>query len=331
MITRRAKLIITYEGTDITADIADDLLSFTHNDNASQTADDISITLKDETGKWISDWFPGKGDKIKAAIVTQNWGSDGESKQLDLGTFIVDEPTYSLSPSQLSINATSIPSNANFTDSPVSKAWNKITLQNLTGQIAKKHGLTLMFDSSMDPKIERVDQNEQSDMTFLSEQIKKYGLAYKISSETIIIYSPAEYEQKSPIMTIKRDSGVVISGSLKAEPVYTGVKVVYTPPKTGKKISVTLGTEEKLYTLNKSAASQAEAELMAKGQLRELNQRGYTADLVTVGTTDIVAGVVIALEGFGKFDGKYFVDKVSQSLPNFTVSISAHKVLEGGY
>lgn len=51
MITRRAKLVINYEGTNITADIAADLLRFTHNDNASQTADDISVVLKDETGQ----------------------------------------------------------------------------------------------------------------------------------------------------------------------------------------------------------------------------------------------------------------------------------------
>lgn len=130
-----------------------------------------------------------------------------------------------------------------------------------------------MFDSSTDPKIERVDQNEQSDMAFLSEQIKKYGLAYKISSETIIIYSPAEYEQKPPVMTIKRDSGVVISGSLKAEPVYTGVKVVYTPPKTGKKISVIFGTEEKLYTINKSAAVRPKQSRWLKDSCASLTKR----------------------------------------------------------
>jgi len=331
MKTRRAYLDITYQGVSITTDIADDLLSFIHNDNASQTADDITITLKDNRGKWIRDWFPEKGHKLKAVLVLENWNSEGTKEELPLGTFIIDAPEYQLSPSQLDLKGVSIPNSNNFTDDPVSKGWNKIKLKEMISQIAAKHGLTLLYDSQVNPQIERIDQNELSDMNFIADLAKKYGLAYKVSDEQIIIYSQAEYEQKPPVVTVKRTGGVVISGSLRTAPTYTGVKVNFTPPKTGKQVSATFGTTEKLFEVNQSAQNQAEAEQMAKAKLRELNKESMTAELTLVGMLQIVAGVVIKLEDFGKFDGNYFVDKVTQTLPNFSINVSAHKALEGGY
>lgn len=331
MKTRRAYLDVTYQGVNITADIANDILSFSHNDNASQSADDITITLKDNTGKWINDWFPQKGDKLTAVLVIQNWNSEGTKEQLPLGTFIIDTPEYQLSPPQLNLKGISIPNNNNFTDTPVSKGWNKASLKGIIEQIAAKYGLRVLYDTAINPQIERIDQNEISDMNFIAEIVQKYGLAYKVSEEQIIIYSQEEYEQKAPVATIKRTGGAVISGSLKTAPTYTGVKVNFTPPKTGKQVSYTFGSEGKIFALNQSATSQAEAEQLAKAKLRELNQEGMTVDLTLIGTLQIVAGVIIALEDFGQFDGRYFVDKVNQSLPNFTINLTAHKVLEGGY
>lgn len=331
MMTRRARLTVEYAGANITQNVEADLTSFTHNDNANGTADDISLTLKDNEGKWIGDWFSEKGDKVKITLIAEHWGGEGDTQTLALGTFIVDEPEYSLAPRQLTIKGVSIPNNTAFTDSPTSKGWNKVTLSGMIGEIAGKHGLALLYDAGLDPQIERVDQNEMSDMAFIAEQAAKYGLAYKISDEQIIIYSMMEYEQKPPVMTIDREGGAVLGGMLKEKPAYSGVKVVYTPPKTGKQVSHIFGSEDKLFTLNQSAANEAEAEQMAKGKLRELNQDAATASLSLLGSTKLVAGVVVALTGFGRFDGNYFVDKVTQRLPNFTLEIAAHKVLEGGY
>ena len=331
MKTRRAYLDITYQGVNITADIADDLLAFSHNDNADGTADDITITLKDNIGKWISDWFPEKGDRLKAVLVLENWNAEDTKEQFQLGTFIIDEPEYQLSPSQLNLKGVSIPNDSNFTDNPISKGWNKVKLKEIIEQIAGKYGLVLLYDTQNNPFIERIDQNETSDMNFIADLAKRYGLAYKVSDEQIIIYSKAEYEKKEPVVTIKRTGGMVVSGSLKTAPTYTGVKVNFTPPKSGKQVSVTFGTDEKLFEINQSAQNQAEAQQMAKAKLRELNQNSITADLTLVGTITIIAGVVIKLEDFGHFDGNYFVDRVTQTLPNFTVQVSAHKTLDGGY
>jgi phage protein D len=69
MDTRRAYVEIIYEGKNITDNIAPDLKNFSYNDNASGTADDITIELKDNLGKWIEGWAPTKGDIINATII----------------------------------------------------------------------------------------------------------------------------------------------------------------------------------------------------------------------------------------------------------------------
>lgn len=329
MRSRRAYLDIVYEGVNISKEIAEDLMTFSHNDNAHGTADDIAITLKDREEKWINAWFPEKGDKIKVILNLENWDGDNQKESLDLGVFVVDEPSYSISPSQLSLNAISTPSNGNFTDSPVNKGWNKITLKSLFEQIASKNNLTLLFDAQSGITIDRIDQNELSDMNFISDVCGKYGLNYKVSDTKIIIYDEKTYEKKPPILTISKHN--VISGQLNCKPTFTGVKVTYSDPASGQNISYTFGKTDKLFSLNQSVKSQSEAEQVAKAKLRELNREGFTAQITVVGTLKIMAATVIQLKDFGRFDGNYFVDKVSQTLPNFTLSIETHKVLEGDY
>ncbi len=116
MQARRASVTVNYMGVDITKDIQSDLLSFKYTDNASDTADDIDIELKDEKAKWLTDWFPQKGDIIKATINTINWHKDGDAGELYCGSFIVDEPEYSGRPRKMTIKDISIPSNTNFTN-----------------------------------------------------------------------------------------------------------------------------------------------------------------------------------------------------------------------
>ena len=77
--TRYAEVSIIYEGVNISRDIAPYLISFTYTDNASDKADDISLTLEDRTRLWCGDWFPSKGDKIRASIIVHNW--EDESKR----------------------------------------------------------------------------------------------------------------------------------------------------------------------------------------------------------------------------------------------------------
>ena len=73
------------------------------------------------------------------------------------------------------------------------------------------------------------------------------------------------------------------------------------------------------FELKKRVKSQAEAERLAKAKLRELNAKIMTGQVTIVGDPSIAAGVVIAVKGFGSFDG------------NFIVEEARHNVSSSGY
>ena len=64
----KTTLEIYYEGKNISTHLAGSALGFTYTDNAGGKVDDISFSLHDIDQKWISKWWPIKGDKIRPII-----------------------------------------------------------------------------------------------------------------------------------------------------------------------------------------------------------------------------------------------------------------------
>lgn len=73
------------------------------------------------------------------------------------------------------------------------------------------------------------------------------------------------------------------------------------------------------YVMKKRAKSLGEAKRLAKAKLRQLNMRRVTGSMTVLGDVRLVAGVVIACEGFGSFDGNFFIEQAT------------HSVTTGGY
>lgn len=53
-----------YGHKDITYDIAPYVTSISYSDSIKNEADVIAIALEDTCGRWINDWYPGKGDTL---------------------------------------------------------------------------------------------------------------------------------------------------------------------------------------------------------------------------------------------------------------------------
>ncbi|KZL88719.1 phage late control D family protein [Clostridium magnum] len=337
MQARRANISINYMGVDITKDIQPDLLNFKYTDNASDNADDIEIELKDEQVKWLNDWFPQKGDNIKASIDTVNWNKDGDTGSLYCGSFIVDEPEYSGRPRKLTIKAISMPSNTNFTSTKKSRAWENIKLSAIAKNIADSAGLELFFDAPSDPSYSRKDQSETSDMSFLSEVCKKEGFGFKVTDSKIVIYDEAKYEQQPSIMKLSESSTLVNSYGFKTTLTnsdYAGCRVKYRNAKKGTIIEYLysikdLEDSDKIYEVNKVVGSLEEAMRLAQKKLREVNKKGCIANLNVVGNLKLVGAICVDLVDFGAFSGKYFIDKAIHNIPKYTVDLEMHKVLEG--
>lgn len=330
MKTRRTRLKLVYEGTDISRDIAGDFLSFEYTDNESGQADDVAITLKDSAGLWAGPWLPGKGDTIQATIVDEGFG------ELYCGRFSIDDLLYSLPPRQLQIKGVSVPVKKSIRRQKKSKAWEDANLEKIASEIADESGLSFVFDSPSSPQYDRIDQHEESDLEFINRLCSDDGLSLKITDNQLVIFSQSKYESQKAVKIIELGKANLDSINFETQSydVYSECTVSYSDPTTEELIEYTFkdpnfkdGMKLKLV---KRAASFADAERMAMSALRRKNKNETKASFTLAGDTEIVAGIVVALKGFGRFDGNYIIDTAKHTLSSgYKVQADARKVLEG--
>lgn len=338
MLARRANVQIKYNGIDISKYIQNDLLTYSYTDNASGSADDVSIVLKDENKKYMNKWDFEQGDTLVASIITTNWRKNNQINKLICGNFTVDEPEYSGRPSIVNLKANSVPANSNFLYTKRTKVWKNVSMKGLAQEIANRYGLNLFFDSSSNPRFSKKEQSDESDSSFLQTVAENSSFAVKVTDKKLIIYNEAEYEKKKEVAVFEESSSTVKGYTFKPTLTNTGYKAVhlkYFHPVKKKVIEFLFATGEidkekdKIYKLNKQVSSEEEARLLAQSTLRKLNKKQVTATIELVGDTRLLSATCIYLKGFGKFSGKYFIDKITHSLSPYTVSLEIHKVLEG--
>ncbi len=339
MQTRRAFLELEYEGIDITTDLSKDLLSFTYTDNASGSADDVSLEIADAKQKWISNWSFDKGDNFNANIITKNWRKDGQKMSLPCGLFVVDEPEYNGRPSVVTLNGISVPANSNFMYLKRNKTWKNITLKAMASDIASRYGLQLFFDSSKNPTFKDKAQDDVPDAEFLQDVCEDEGFALKVTDKQLIIFYEAEYEARKTIAEFQESDSSVLGYSFKTtytNTSYDGASLKYFDAKSNKVIEYVFmlneGQDEpRIHKINQRVADQREAERLAKATLRRLNKKETVATIEVVGDTRLLASLTIDLKDFGSFSGKYYIDKATHTLPGFKTALELHKVLKGGY
>ena len=106
---RRVELSVVIDGTDVSADFSKYLLSATYTDNEEDKADDLQISLEDESGIWLNQWLETqlKGMEASVTVVQKNWESDGKDKVLDCGVFEIDSVDASGPPAKVTLKGTS--------------------------------------------------------------------------------------------------------------------------------------------------------------------------------------------------------------------------------
>ena len=323
--SRRAWVQLIYSGADITADVSGDLLSFGYEDNAEGSADTISVSLINRSRKWIGGWMPEKNQQMSATI-------HGFNGTLACGSFLVDTISGSAPPWTASIGGISMPSDTDFTDVKQSRSWEEATVSEIVSSIAQGYGLSVVFDSSLNPQIPFLEQSEAEDMSFISQVCEDYGLCVKMYSNRVVVYNGPEYERRGAVMTLTESNIKSISYTIKeTDTDYTGCTVSYTR-QDGETIEYTYRTgadrREKLLKSNQTVESVAQAQLLGQAMVWKKNKEAVTATVELMGNTGLYSTACVQLAGFGALSGKYFVDKVSHSLGGgYKTSLELHKVV----
>ncbi len=331
MTARRTKIKVKYDDTDITNDLAPYLKEFSFNDNMSDEADDASLRLEDRNELWCSSWLPDKGASLDLTIVKIL--SDGSEVTLPLGVFELDEIEISAPPHEVNLKAVSVPNNSGLRGEDHNRSWEKTKLSVIANDLVVTDAqMELFYDTGEDPVLERAEQTEQSDLSFLRKLCKDAGLAIKVSDKKVVIFDEVKYEQAAPVLTLEKS--MLISYSIKSatRDVYAACHVKYQKSKNKECIEYTFTLPDKkgkTLQVNEEVASVAEAEKLAKKKLREKNKEEITISITLPGAFIFSAGSTLKLDGFRVFDGKYIITKVAHSIGSggYTIQADLRKCL----
>jgi len=335
MNARRARLQISYQNKDITADLQPDLLSWSYTDNLSGQADDLQIKVKDEDKRWIGPWMPDHGAELTGKIVREHWEQDGKVDALPIGKFEIDEVDISGPPSAATIKGISVPESSSLRGQEKYRAWEKVKLSVIAKDIAGKAKLRLIYQVDDDPEYDRVEQSGETDLAFLMRLCNDAGLCLKITGSDMVIFDEEEYEKKPAVATIRPEHVKSYQGKRTTQGLYRACRVVYHSSKGKKKIDYTFTPPNAPKTgrtlhVNQQVSSVKEAQRLAKKKLREANRNAVTFSLTMPGDTRFAAGITIDLAGFGKIDGKYIITRAVHSQSNgYEVQLDLRRCLEG--
>ena len=329
MLSREVEVVITCNGQNMTDTVSGCLTGISYSDPADGESDTLDVTFSDREGKWLNEWFPKKEDILTAEIrVHRLNGPDDADWTINFGEFILDSFSFSGEPLEIKLSAVSSPVNRDFKATKRTKTWENVTLQEIAQDIAGRAGIELIYEADT-IEIKAEEQEETEDSTFLKNLCDRYNVAMKVFTNRLILFSIKEYRAKSPVAEITRQDVISWSWETDLQGSYTGAKISYTDPYSNKTIEYQTGTDERLLEVSESADSQADAKLKAEAALEEAN-RNITKMQVTVpGRVDIFASDCVTVSGFGKLDGKYYVEKHTPTLMNgFTSQYDMTKVEE---
>ena len=362
MESRETLLVITYNGKDISTDIQPYIQSFSYHDNSKLEIDDIDLSLENIDKRWFgAEWFPEDGDSITASIVKRRWDDELIEETLPCGKFYVDQIDFY--PGSVSIKALAIPSAGNLTKQENSKGWEKISLKNIAMDICNKHSMKLEFYSEKDETFERIDQDKETDLAFLTRICTDQGLNLKATENKVVIFDKEEFYEKEAVISVSSlDTDMIIDYKFShtTKEIYDKVEVSYYDPEKKKLVRETYTKDELEEKRNKEREAEKKKESSkasqrgqsknqksskgsgptkkingtggskkAKAEMDEKNKEKETASMTLRGNFSLLAGQNVELTDFGKFSGKYAIEKSTHSLSGaYTTDIELKRIKE---
>jgi len=292
------------------------------------------------------------GTKLKRTQITAKikMPINGKLYTRNVGLFELDDVKASGPPSVVVIKGTSLAYNG-IRSTKNDKSWTSTSLKKIAFQIAKSHGMGLLWDCKKDKKFTRVEQADQTDIAFLKKVCQDAGCALKITGNKIVVYDQSKYEELKSIATITFGDKSYTKWSFstgEGETEFDMCTVKYTNPKTGKAITGTYKTEEwkkkekdqadkdaedrdkpeVLVIRNEKVSNVAEANALAEKRLKLANKFERKVTLTFPGNPNYCAGMTMQLKKFGYWTGKYLVSKCKHDITSsgYTTTLTLRRV-----
>ena len=328
---RVSALELSYNGVNVTGDFTKMVESFSYTDVASGEADSISITVNNMDGKWLDTHMPENSDYVEAKITVKNWNYAEDNRSLSCGKFELDSFRASGYPQTASIGGITIPIRKDFNATVRSKVFSNTSVKAVLTEICQTAGIELSYDAN-DYSIEEIEQNWQTDMVFAFHLCKDHNLAMKLYNEKMVIYDQTVYERAEAAYTVDRSDMQNYSFSREESGMYDSVKMQYANSDSEEPLTYSYvcpgKTEKRTLYISEQAESYQDAEVKAKARLLENLRKVVSISFRLKGDVKHIAAQNINITGFGKADGKYFIERVvhtKNAKGAYTCTIKAHR------
>lgn len=301
------KVVINYQGRDVTADFEPILSSVSYRDYLDGKAGELEIKVSNSEGLFLGDWYPDVDDKIEALIGFEETG------MMPCGTFWVDEVKLNggSSGDDCSIRALSLRSSLILREQAVQN-YEARPLSEIVTAEAEKISYKVVGDLSGTWS----GQQNETGLRFLNRVAHDTGRIFKIEGDTLVFYPFEDILKAGAAIEINRRDVSSYSISDKAAGRISKCTVKWWNRKTKKLIvgsfdaGIKGGGSALIWAEVKDTAA---AEKKAKDYITDRNKKGVEFTLNTSGDIRLQAGVTVKTIGFGRFDGEYIISEVTHT------------------
>lgn len=288
--------------------------SLTYVDNAADNSDSIDIAINAQDSGWLNGWMPDKGATLCPRILGYDWEKTGDHRTIACGLFVLDDVSFADAPSTLQLGGVSKPSDSDFSELEREAIWKNTSIQRIGATIAARYGLGFSYDAD-DYDIE-CDEQDGTDSSYYNTLCKNYGLILKVYAKRLWVYDREKYKAKPAVKTFQHQDirpgsfgwSTTLSGT------FTGGYFNYTDADKDIDIVCSVGGGTHTKSVNRRATSVYDASLQLVAELNNANHGTVKLTFGTDGEWNVSAGNCIEIKGYGKLDGKYFVDKVTHKV-----------------
>lgn len=291
-----------YEQKDITKDVSPYVTSIQYTDNEHGESDELEICFEDTEKLWQGAWIPVKGDSLRCYI-----GYETE-KLLNCGIFEIDELEYDTPPDVITVKglATGIKKPLRQKNSV---GYENKTLKQIAKEIADKHNYNLIGEIA-DIRVDRITQNKERDLTFLTKLAEQYGYIFKIAENNLVFYDVQKLKGAKSTQIFYKSDLSHINLREKTSQKFKSVQVSYYDPKKKKTVKASAQNENVVkgdtLKINVRCSDRKQAIIKAKAALSTSDTK-IEGNIELPGNPYLIAGLNIELKGIGHFSGKYHI------------------------
>lgn len=302
---------IVANGADITAKIADRLISLDISDQAGVNSDRATIVIDDRDQALE---IPKTGAKLEIYL------GYVDSALVRMGSYVVDEVELEGPDRQMVIRANAADMTGGI-KGPKERSWHSVTFGSLAKKIASEHSLAASIPGDLAARdLGHVDQTE-SDMQLLTRICSEQGATFKIADGRLIIAAHAGGKTASgkamPPVTVTAGNCSGWSATINDRAQYKSVIATWHNLSTGQRGQEKSGTGSPAMTLKYTYANSGTAKRAAKSKQDLLGRSTKTVSISGhIGDPTIAAERLATLVGFRSgIDGDdWVINSVNHSL-----------------